>query len=206
MRSQAFENEIGIGVDADRGGDRHRAAHDLFGVEFGRQQRARRGERVIAARADRGRRAVLVRFRFEHVARAGQHEAGRLVGDEQHRLEAAQIAVGAPVLAEFDAGARQLAGKLLDLLFQPLEQGQRVGGRAGETGDDLAFGETAHLARVALHDRLADADLAVAADDDFAALAHHQDGRRMPAGQARRVRVGHRRFIPRAIGGQGPDL
>ena len=107
-----------------------------------------------------------------------------LVGDDQHRLEAAQIAVGAPVLGQFDASARELAGILLELGLEPFEQGEGVGGRAGEAGDDVALGEAANLARVGFDDRLAHADLAVAADDDLSALAHHQDGRRMPPGRA----------------------
>ena len=40
--SQAFDDEVVVGVDADLGGDRHRPAHDRLGVEIGRQQRPRR--------------------------------------------------------------------------------------------------------------------------------------------------------------------
>ena len=58
-----------------------------------------------------------------------------LVGDRHHRLEPAQIAVGAPVLGELDAGAGQLPGILLELGFEPLEQGEGVGGGAGKAGD-----------------------------------------------------------------------
>ena len=94
-------------------------------------QRARRGERVAAARADADD-AVLG---FEHVAGAGQDQRHVLVGDRHHRFEPAQIAVGAPVLGELDAGAGQLAGILFELGFEPLEQRERVGGRAGEPGD-----------------------------------------------------------------------
>ena len=97
------------------------------------------------------------------------------VGDEHHRLEPAQIAVGAPVLGELDAGAGELAGILLELGLEPLEQREGVGGRAGEAADDAALGEAAHLPGVALHDGLAEAHLAVAADHDPAALADHQD-------------------------------
>ena len=72
------------------------------------------------------------------------------------------------------------AGILLELGFQPLEQREGVGGRAGEAGDDLALAEPAHLLGVGLDDRLAEADLAVAADPRPAALAHRQDGGGMP--------------------------
>ena len=57
-------------------------------------------------------------------------------------------------------------GILLELGLQPLEQREGVGGRAGEAADDVALAEPAHLAGVALDDGLAEADLAVAADDD----------------------------------------
>ncbi len=70
---------------------------------------------------------------------------GVLVGDQHHRLEPAQIAVGAPVLGELDAGPRQLAGILLELALEPLEQREGVGGGAGKAGDDAALAERAHL-------------------------------------------------------------
>ena len=94
--------------------------------------------------------AITPVLRLEHVAGAREDEADLLVGDEHHRLEPAQIAVGAPVLGEFDAGAHELAGILLELGFQPLEQGEGVGRRAGEAGDDLALAEPADLAGVAI--------------------------------------------------------
>ena len=127
------------------------------------EQRARRGQGVVAARAD-GDDAVL---RLQHVAVAGQREAAVLVGDRHHRLQPAQIAVGAPVLGQLDAGALELAGKPLELGFQPLQQGERVGGRAGEAGEDRARrADPPHLARVALDDGLAEADLAVPGHGD----------------------------------------
>ena len=100
--------------------------------------------------------------RLQHVAGAGQDQRDLLVGDQHHRLQPAQIAVGAPVLGELDAGAHELAGILLELGLQPFEQGEGVGGGAGEAGDHLALAEPAHLLGVALHDGLAEADLAVA--------------------------------------------
>ena len=57
------------------------------------------------------------------------------------------------------------------------EQGQRVRGRAGETGDDLAVGPRAHLFRGGLEHGLAEGHLAVAGDHDLAALAYREDGR-----------------------------
>ena len=103
-----------------------------------------------------------------------------LVGDDHHGFEPAQIAVGAPVLGELDRGAGELAGILLELGLEPLEQGEGVGGGAGEAADDVALAEPAHLLGVGLDDGLADRDLAVAADDDLAALADGQDGGAVP--------------------------
>ncbi len=58
-----------------------------------------------------------------------------LVGDGHHRFQPAQIAVGPPVLGQFDAGAFKLVGEALQLGFQPFQQGEGVGGGAGEAGD-----------------------------------------------------------------------
>ena len=74
-------------------------------------------------------------------------------------------------LRKLDRGARELAGILLELGFQPLEQGEGVGGGAGKAADHVALAEAAHLLGVGLDDGLADRDLAVAADHDAAALA-----------------------------------
>ena len=60
------------------------------------------------------------------------------VGDQQHRFQPAQHAVGAPVLRQFDRGARQVALVLFQLRFEALEQRERVGGAAGEAGQHLA--------------------------------------------------------------------
>ena len=92
----------------------------------------------------------------------------------------AEIAVGAPVLGELDAGALQLIGEALELGLQPLEQGEGVGGGAGEAGDDIAAADAAHLLGVALDDGLAEGDLAVAGDHHLAALADGEDGRAVP--------------------------
>ena len=103
---------------------------------------------------------------FHHVARAGKEERGLRVGHRHHGFEPAQIFVRAPILAEFHAGAREIARMLLELGFQPLEQRKRIGGRAGKTRDHVALAETAHLAGIGLHDRLAERHLPIARDDD----------------------------------------
>ena len=70
---------------------------------------------------------------------------------------------------------------LLELLFQPLEQGERIGGCAGETADHLAIlAQPADLAGIGLHHRIAHADLTVAGDHRAAFLAHPDDGGAVP--------------------------
>ena len=73
------------------------------------------------------------RLGLQHVAGARQDQGDVLVGDDHHRFQPAQIAVGAPILGEFDAGAVKLPGILFELGLQPLEQREGVGGGAGET-------------------------------------------------------------------------
>jgi hypothetical protein len=112
-----------VGVDADIGGDLHRLAAIVSASFRNRSARARGRERIIAARADRGDHAALG---LQHVAIAGDDQRQVLVGDDQHRLQIAEIFVGAPVLGELDRGAQQLAVMALELGFQPLEQSESV--------------------------------------------------------------------------------
>src|SRR5205814_890159 len=175
--SQLLDHDVAIGVDADVGRDRHGLAGDRLGVELAVEQSAGRRQRVIAAGPYSHRAA----FRLEHVAGAGEHQRNLLVGDDHHGFEPPQVAVGAPVLGEFDRRAGELAGILLELGLEPLEQREGVGGRAGEARDDLALAEAAHLLGVRLDDGLPDAHLAVARDDDRTVLADGQDGGGVPA-------------------------
>ena len=165
-----------VGVDADRGGDGHGLAGDRLGVEVGSSKRAGGGEREIAARAD----AHDIVVGLEHVAVAGQDQALVGVGDDHHGLETAEITVGAPVLGELDASALELIGEALELGLKPLEQGEGVGGGAGEARDDVAVADAADLLGVALDDGLAEGDLAVAGDHHLAAFADGEDGRAVP--------------------------
>jgi hypothetical protein len=112
------------------------------------EQRPRRGLRVGAAGAD-GDDAVLG---FEHVAVAGDDQRGLLVGHRQHGLQAAQHAVGAPVLGQLDGGAHQVALVLLQLGLEALEQREGVGRGAGKAGQHLVAVQLAHLARAGLDD------------------------------------------------------
>ena len=111
---------------------------------------------------------------FDHVAVARDHERVTCIGHQQQRFEAAQAAIAAPVLGEFDRRARQVA-VLLQFRFEALEQRERIGGATGEAGDDRAVVQPAHLARIAFHDGVAEGDLAVAAHGDAAVAADAED-------------------------------
>ena len=95
-------------------------------------QSPRRGQRVGPARADADQPVC----RLQHVAGAGEHQRDLGIGDRHHRLQAAQVAIGAPVLGELDAGAGELAGMLLQLALQPLEEGEGIGRGAREARDN----------------------------------------------------------------------
>ena len=60
-----------------------------------------------------------------------------VVGDDEQGLEPAEEAVGAPVLAQLDAGAGEVLLVLLELGLEALEEREGVGGAAGEAGEDL---------------------------------------------------------------------
>jgi hypothetical protein len=64
----------------------------------------------------------------------------------------------------------------LQLLFQPLEQGEGVGSRASEAADHAAVAQPPDLLRIRLDHRIAKAHLAVACDNGPAVLLHPEDG------------------------------
>src|SRR3546814_5780547 len=74
---------------------------------------------------------------FDHGTGAADDQRGVLVGHRQQRLELSEAALGAPVLGQFHRGARELA-VLFELGFEQLEQRERIGRRAGKTGQHLA--------------------------------------------------------------------
>src|SRR5690606_32443398 len=93
------------------------------------------------------------------------------------RLQPAQHPVGAPVLGQFDRRAHQVAGMLLQLAVEAFEQGEGIGRAAGESGDDLAVVQPAHLARTGLDDGVAQGDLAVTTQRDLVAAPYRYDCR-----------------------------
>ena len=100
-----------------------------------------------------------------------------MMSDEQQRLETAQHAVGAPVLGQFDRGPGEMAVMLLELALEALEERERVRRATGETGNDAVVVETPHLARVGLHDGVAERHLAVTAERDPVLAPYRENGR-----------------------------
>ena len=64
---------------------------------------------------------------------------------------------------------------LLELGFEPIEQGKRVRGGPGEAGHDFALSDAADFAGLALHDCLAKGDLAVSGHGGLAIAANSDD-------------------------------
>jgi hypothetical protein len=93
---------------------------------------------------------------------------------------------------------------LLQLLLEPLEQGEGIGGRAGEAADHRAVAaDPAHLARVRLQHRLPERHLAVAGNRHLAVLADRQDRRAMPFDRIAHLAPASFR---RRYGGEGAPL
>ena len=107
------------------------------------RERPRRRQRVRPARSDRDDAVV----GLDEVAGARQQERRRLVEHDQHRLEPAQDAIGAPVLRQLDGRALEVAAVLLELGFEAREERERVGGRPGEPGEDPVVVEAPDLLR-----------------------------------------------------------
>ena len=124
-----------------------------------------------------------------------------MVGDDQHRLEAAQQPVGAPVARQLDGGAFEVAAILFELRLESGEQREGVGGRAGKSGEDRVVVQPADLARAVLEDRVAQGDLAVAGEHGAVLVPHSQDRRRVNHSASISTEAGPRVQAPRG-GGQ----
>jgi hypothetical protein len=162
-----------VGVDADVGRDVQAALDDLARRQVGIvEQRARCRLGVGPARPDRDQ-AVLG---LDHVAVAGDHEGVLVVRHCQQRLQPAQRAVGAPVLREFHRRPHHVSGVLLQHALEAFEQRERVGGSAGEAGQDAVMVDAPDLARVALHHRVPERHLPIAAERDLAIATDADDG------------------------------
>src|SRR5947209_18274351 len=183
MNSKLLQGNVAIVVDANICGNVHGFAHDRLCIERPIEQSPRRREGVIAARAYAHNAAL----GLEDVARAGENKRHLGIRHDHHGLQPAQIAIGTPVLGELDGGAGELPGILLELGLKPLEQGESIGGSAGEAADHITLAEAADLLGICLDHGLPNRDLAVAADHDAALLADGEDGGAVPVIGRRRL-------------------
>src|SRR5262249_56818456 len=124
---QFFCANVRVGVAAQVRGDRRGGADDVGGAEVGvALQGAGGGQGVGAAGAD-GRDAV---GRLDDVAGAAQEQQVVAVQHEHHGLQAAQVAVHAPVLGQLGGGPRHTALVVLALGLEAVQQGAGLGGSA----------------------------------------------------------------------------
>ena len=79
-------------------------------------------------------------------------------------------------LANSVAARGTFDGKVFQLRFEPLQQGEGIGRRAGKAGDHFAFRQAADFHGVGLHHGRAQRHLAVAADGHFALVPHRKNG------------------------------
>lgn len=134
-----------------------------------------RGQGVGTAGAD-GRHAFAG---LDHVPGPADQQKVFLVGGDEHRFQAAQVAVGAPVLGQLRGGTGHVALEILEAGFEALQKGEGVGRRPGKARQDLAVVQTPDLMSIAFHDDVAQRHLAVAPERDFAVMPDGKDGGRM---------------------------
>jgi hypothetical protein len=135
-------------------------------------QRAGRRQCVRSTGAD-GRQVVVG---LDDVAGSGDREDVGAVHDDHHRFEPTQDAIAPPLARHLDRGALEVAAVAFEVPFELLEEGEGVGGTAGKANEHLAAEQRAHLDGAVLDGRIAERDLAVAADR-AASVAQHREYR-----------------------------
>ena len=81
---------------------------------------------------------------LDDVAGPGKQEEMLGIAHDHQRLETAQGAILTPILRQLDGGARKSLYSP-NFAFELLQQRDAVGGRTGETGQDLAAGNSCAL-------------------------------------------------------------
>ena len=76
---------------------------------------------------------------LQHIAIAGDDEGGAGVGHGQHGLQAAQHAVGAPVLGQLDGRPGQVALVFFEFGLEALEEGEGIGRGPRKTRQTLPW-------------------------------------------------------------------
>ena len=137
------------------------------------EERPRGGERVGPARAYGDYPVV----GCDQLAASREEKLVLLVGYDEHRFEPSEGPVHAPLLDQLDGRTLQVAAILFELRLEPVEERERVGDAAGETGKDLVVVELPHFSRSGLQDGAPESDLSVRAHRHFSVLADAQDRR-----------------------------
>jgi hypothetical protein len=135
-----------------------------------RDQCPGRGQRVRPARADPDQPVI----GLDDVAGAGHDQRVIAIGHREHRLQAPQHPVRAPVLGQLHRGPRQVAAVLLELGLEAFEERESIGSGAREAGEHPVAVHLADLARARLDHGLADRHLPVARDGHLPAMADGQ--------------------------------
>ncbi len=105
----------------------------------------------------------------------GKQESRGLVEDDQHRFQAAQDAIRAPILGELHGGSFQVAAILFQLGLEAGEQRKGVGRRAGKAGQDAFVVQTTDLLRAVLDHCLAEGHLSVSGQHGAVAMSDRKD-------------------------------
>src|SRR5581483_7833971 len=94
---------------------------------------------------------------------------------EQQCFQTSQETVRTPVFGELNRRTCEVA-VLLELPFKTLKEGEGIRRTSRKAGKHLVVIEAAHLPGVALHDGVAESDLAVTPHRDRAVTAYGDDG------------------------------
>ena len=110
------------------------------------------------------------------------------IDNGDHRFEPAKCPVGPPFLRQFGGCPGYGALVITEACLEALQEAEGVGGRPGEPRQHLAIEEATDLPGVALHDDLAQGDLAIASEGRPVRGADCQNRRCSHPGHARTSR------------------
>jgi hypothetical protein len=113
---------------------------------------------------------------FDEIAGTGKQVSRATVGYDEHRLEATQGSIDAPVSCQFNGSPFEVATMLFELRLEPTEQRETISRRSGKPGQNAILVETTHLLRLMFDNRLPERHLAVTGQDDNVAVSDGQYG------------------------------
>ena len=164
-----------VGVDADLAGDRHRLLGDGAGVELGVARPAPSPPPARTARPIRSPRCPSsgsMRSPLPDSRNVAFLSSTTSIASRRRRMRSLRQS-----LASSTADALEIAAILLELRLEAREQRERIGGRAGEAGQDAIVVEPADLPGALLDDGLPEGHLAVAGQHRPVAVADRENGR-----------------------------